>query len=248
MEGGVGGGGGDGGAGGVGGGVGGEGGGAADGGGGAADRGGGAAGEGRARVFTTRLQTPLGEMVAGAADGGVCLLEFAGRKGLDAQLTRMEGLMGPLMPGPHPAHAGPWIGSSANTSRVSARSSPCLLVLAGTTFQERVWRALREIPYGTTINYAELARRVGSAQGVRAVGTCQRRQPDRHRRAVPSGSSGPAATWGATAAVWPASGGFSIWKRGRCSSSEAGKARQPVDKVPPAFERRFIHGLLGRTA
>ena len=40
----------------------------------------------------------------------------------------------------------------------------------GKAFQVRVWRALLEIAYGTTISYAELARRVGSIGGSRAVG------------------------------------------------------------------------------
>ncbi|WP_318208654.1 MULTISPECIES: methylated-DNA--[protein]-cysteine S-methyltransferase [unclassified Streptomyces] len=49
---------------------------------------------------------------------------------------------------------------------------------AGTEFQRRVWRALEEIPYGTTVSYGEIARRVGSSgAGVRAVGTAIGRNP-----------------------------------------------------------------------
>ena len=44
------------------------------------------------------------------------------------------------------------------------------LVPRGTEFQLQVWRALRQIPYGTTISYAELARRIGKPKAVRAVG------------------------------------------------------------------------------
>lgn len=40
----------------------------------------------------------------------------------------------------------------------------------GTPFQLKVWKALRKIPYGTTISYAELARRIDSPRAVRAVG------------------------------------------------------------------------------
>ncbi|GLF97517.1 methylated-DNA--[protein]-cysteine S-methyltransferase [Streptomyces yaizuensis] len=48
----------------------------------------------------------------------------------------------------------------------------------GTAFQRRVWRVLEEIPYGTTVSYGEIARRVGtSAAGVRAVGTAIGRNP-----------------------------------------------------------------------
>jgi methylated-DNA-[protein]-cysteine S-methyltransferase len=47
----------------------------------------------------------------------------------------------------------------------------------GTDFQRRVWSALREIPFGTTISYAELARRVSNAAAVRAVGAANGRNP-----------------------------------------------------------------------
>ncbi|MFJ3900404.1 methylated-DNA--[protein]-cysteine S-methyltransferase [Streptomyces sp. NPDC090025] len=53
---------------------------------------------------------------------------------------------------------------------------PC--ATGGTEFQRRVWRALEEIPYGTTVSYGEIARRVGSSgAGVRAVGTAIGRNP-----------------------------------------------------------------------
>ena len=40
----------------------------------------------------------------------------------------------------------------------------------GTVFQSRVWRELRKIPYGTTMTYKQLARRVGVPKGYQAVG------------------------------------------------------------------------------
>ncbi len=47
----------------------------------------------------------------------------------------------------------------------------------GTDFQRRVWRALRAIPYGKTISYGELARRIGNPNAVRAVGLANGRNP-----------------------------------------------------------------------
>lgn len=44
------------------------------------------------------------------------------------------------------------------------------LDVRGTAFQQRVWRALRKIPSGKTVSYAELAKRIGAPQSVRAVG------------------------------------------------------------------------------
>ena len=47
----------------------------------------------------------------------------------------------------------------------------------GTSFQLEVWRKLREIPYGETISYGELARRVGNSKASRAVGLANGSNP-----------------------------------------------------------------------
>ena len=47
----------------------------------------------------------------------------------------------------------------------------------GTPFQQRVWAALREIPYGQTRSYRELALAAGSPRGYRAVGMANHRNP-----------------------------------------------------------------------
>jgi methylated-DNA-[protein]-cysteine S-methyltransferase len=47
----------------------------------------------------------------------------------------------------------------------------------GTPFQRSVWRQLQEIPYGETISYAELARRIGNPKAVRAVGLANGANP-----------------------------------------------------------------------
>ena len=43
------------------------------------------------------------------------------------------------------------------------------LDVRGTAFQQRVWQALRDIPAGRTLSYADLARRIGAPKSVRAV-------------------------------------------------------------------------------
>jgi methylated-DNA-[protein]-cysteine S-methyltransferase len=48
---------------------------------------------------------------------------------------------------------------------------------AGTDFQRKVWAGLRAIPYGRTVSYGELARRVGSPAASRAVGLANGRNP-----------------------------------------------------------------------
>jgi methylated-DNA-[protein]-cysteine S-methyltransferase len=52
-----------------------------------------------------------------------------------------------------------------------------LLAPEGTAFQRDVWRQLQEIPYGETISYGELARRVGNPKASRAVGSANGANP-----------------------------------------------------------------------
>lgn len=51
------------------------------------------------------------------------------------------------------------------------------LMAQGTGFQRKVWHALCEIPYGTTISYGELARRIGQPSAARAVGLANGSNP-----------------------------------------------------------------------
>lgn len=48
---------------------------------------------------------------------------------------------------------------------------------AGTDFQKRVWLALRKIPYGKTVSYADIAAKIGSPKSSRAVGGATGRNP-----------------------------------------------------------------------
>jgi methylated-DNA-[protein]-cysteine S-methyltransferase len=48
---------------------------------------------------------------------------------------------------------------------------------AGTDFQRRVWMALRDIPFGQTVAYANIAARIGAPKAMRAVGAANGRNP-----------------------------------------------------------------------
>jgi methylated-DNA-[protein]-cysteine S-methyltransferase len=51
------------------------------------------------------------------------------------------------------------------------------LRMDGTRFQKTVWAALRQIPYGETVSYGDLAREIGKPKAFRAVGTANGRNP-----------------------------------------------------------------------
>jgi AraC family transcriptional regulator of adaptative response/methylated-DNA-[protein]-cysteine methyltransferase len=62
-----------------------------------------------------------------------------------------------------------WVAEVVGLVEAPAVGLTLPLDVRGTAFQERVWRALREIPPGRTATYAEIARRIGRPKSVRAV-------------------------------------------------------------------------------
>ena len=121
-------------------------------------------------IWVNRVATPLGSMILGVHDEGLCLLEFAERRMLDTQLGRLSRHMGRVfLPGEHPL-------MEQTKQELDAYFAGTLrhfdipVQTPGTAFQEAVWHALREIPYGETRSYAEIAAATGRADAVRAVG------------------------------------------------------------------------------
>jgi len=121
-------------------------------------------------VRVTWIDTPVGPMIAGATDLGVCLLEFTDRRRLEDQIETLQRRFGaPLAPAAHPWLAqlerelGEYFAGSRTDFSVRVHAP-------GTPFEERVWRALTAIPYGETRSYEDIARAVDSPKAVRAVG------------------------------------------------------------------------------
>jgi AraC family transcriptional regulator, regulatory protein of adaptative response / methylated-DNA-[protein]-cysteine methyltransferase len=120
-------------------------------------------------IRLARIDSPLGPLVAGAVDAGICLLEFSDRRMLETQADTLRTRFGlPAAPSPHPflerlaAELGEYFAGNRKDFDLPI-SEP------GTPFQERVWAALREIPCGETRSYRELARAIGDSAAVRAV-------------------------------------------------------------------------------
>jgi AraC family transcriptional regulator of adaptative response/methylated-DNA-[protein]-cysteine methyltransferase len=117
----------------------------------------------------TRITTPLGPMLAAATDRGLALLEFVDRRMLETQLKRMSHALGAaIVPGPNAILE--QTERELNEYFEGARQQfDVPLVLAGTEFQENVWRVLLTIPYAATRSYGEQARAIGRESAVRAV-------------------------------------------------------------------------------
>jgi len=121
-------------------------------------------------ITITRIQTPLGLMLAGATDQGICLLEFVDRRMLETQLKRLNTLLqARCVPGNH-QHFEALNVQMKEYFAGTRRTFDLPLVLPGTPFQQSVWKALRTIPYGTTRSYQEQAEFLGKPAAIRAVG------------------------------------------------------------------------------
>ncbi len=128
---------------------------------------------GRARqgdcLYVTLLDTPLGPMLAAASHEGVCVLEFADRRGLERSYAEMRRRFAlPVVPGD--CDVLKRLRRELCDYFQGKRSEFSVPVaLRGTDFQQRVWRELQRIPHGQTVSYEAIAHRIGAPTAVRAV-------------------------------------------------------------------------------
>lgn len=120
-------------------------------------------------VTVSWIESPLGPLVAGATDRGVCLLEYSDRRLLETQLEGVRQRIGPVLPGSHPL-LDQLRGELAEYFAGTRREFTVPLEYPGTPFQVKVWNGLRKIPYGETLSYEKLAWSVGAPGAQRAVG------------------------------------------------------------------------------
>jgi AraC family transcriptional regulator of adaptative response/methylated-DNA-[protein]-cysteine methyltransferase len=120
-------------------------------------------------VTLSWLESPLGPLVAGTTDEGICVLEFSDRRMLERQIESLRRRIGPVLPGTHPLLD--QLRSELAEYFAGSRTEFTIpLVYPGTPFQIKVWNALRQIPYGETRSYEKLAWSVGAPGAQRAVG------------------------------------------------------------------------------
>lgn len=115
-----------------------------------------------------RIESPVGPLAIAADETGLRHIEFHENR--------------------HPADRSDWRGGDNAILQATERqlndyfagtrrSFDLPLAPVGTAFQRSVWQALAEIPYGQTISYATLARRLGNPDATRAVGAANGRNP-----------------------------------------------------------------------
>lgn len=121
-------------------------------------------------MYGTRMESPIGTLLLtsdGASLTGIRMEEEGSRSTAGEGWTRDD-------------DARPFAAARAQLGAYFRGETPAFdlpLAPAGTPFQLRVWEELRRIPYGTTVSYGELARRVDRPGSSRAVGSANSRNP-----------------------------------------------------------------------
>jgi len=117
------------------------------------------------KIRWTHFDSPLGQMLIAATSKGICRLTFDDDESSlrrlfpNAEIEQDDGALKELVEGALEAIERP----------LAAPDLP--IDVAGTAFQEAVWRELRKIPAGETRSYADIAAAIGRPKAVRAVGT-----------------------------------------------------------------------------
>jgi methylated-DNA-[protein]-cysteine S-methyltransferase len=114
------------------------------------------------------MESPVGKLRLAADDAGLKELRFAGRlepDGVDPAWRE------------DPAPLAETIRQLRAYFAAELRSFDLPLAPRGTPFQLRVWQQLREIAWGETISYGELAARIGNPKASRAVGLANGANP-----------------------------------------------------------------------
>ncbi|WP_143164186.1 bifunctional transcriptional activator/DNA repair enzyme AdaA [Hymenobacter daecheongensis] len=122
-------------------------------------------------INLTRLETPLGTMLACGTEQGICLLEFTDRRMLETELKDLtRRLNATIVQSDNPHFA---LLRTQLTEYFAGHRQQFSVPLhaPGTAFQQAVWQELGRIPYGTTRSYGQQAATLGRPSAVRAVAT-----------------------------------------------------------------------------
>ena len=133
-----------------------------------------------ARVNQVNIQhhkTEIGELVLGSFGGKLCLLGFGDRekrravdgrikKGLDVEFVEQDDEI--------LEKTRKQVDEYLNGNR---KEFDMPLLMVGTDFQRRVWKALMKVPYGVTSTYGQIAEDIGSPKAARAIGNASSANP-----------------------------------------------------------------------
>lgn len=120
-------------------------------------------------IYTKLYHSPCGDLILGETGCRLCLCNWINEKHPGMVERRLQRLLNARFV----ETEGDVIAETARQLDAyfagERRKFDVPLILSGTTFQITVWKALLQIPYGTTVSYSELARNIDMPNAVRAV-------------------------------------------------------------------------------
>lgn len=117
------------------------------------------------------VEGPLGRVLIGATDKGVCWLSFADETNLDDSLQQMKHDWAAATFVQDADYVTPFARQAFAFAMNRRLNEPLRLHVRGTNFQLKVWEALLRIPYGHLVTYGDIAKNICAEKANRAVGT-----------------------------------------------------------------------------
>ncbi|GAA0134583.1 methylated-DNA--[protein]-cysteine S-methyltransferase [Paenibacillus sp. YSY-4.3] len=130
------------------------------------------------RLYYTEMESPIGMLTLCGSGDGLCHIEFgpfADRADFlekwtyryypEAEYVRAAEPLAPAL-----AQLGEYFAGKRHSFDLA-------LDMRGTEFQQKVWKALLEIPYGAAVSYKSIAEKIGQPKAVRAVGGANNKNP-----------------------------------------------------------------------
>lgn len=118
-------------------------------------------------IFYSVASCSLGEILVAATGRGICAIEFGDHREELCERLQRRFPKAEILSGARELKG--WVSEVVAFVESPQTNLTLPLDMHGTTFQQRVWKVLRKLPTGSTITYADLARRVGRPRAVRAA-------------------------------------------------------------------------------
>lgn len=128
-------------------------------------------------IKITRYQSPVGEMFVGSYDDKLCICDWAVEKRRHTIDRRIQRHLNAVYEEGTSDVIERAMGELDEYFAGHRKTFDIPLVFTGSEFQCTVWEELMKIPYGTTISYSELARRIHHPKAVRAVASANATNP-----------------------------------------------------------------------
>jgi AraC family transcriptional regulator, regulatory protein of adaptative response / methylated-DNA-[protein]-cysteine methyltransferase len=120
-------------------------------------------------ITTTRIETELGMMIAGATEEGIYLLEYSDRRMLNTEYKDLEKFLKTTIDEGENIHFAALRQQLSEYFEGTRKEFTLQLITPGTPFQQLVWKELTRIPFGTTRSYYEQSVALGKPESIRAV-------------------------------------------------------------------------------